>query len=67
LFIQWDWERADDADPHGLSREEITAALQQAGLSDVTVRPAFRVEVEGITMQPLEGFGWRPSGGAPSW
>lgn len=57
-FVQWDWEREDD-EGHGLGRAEIEQALAAAGLSDVEVRRAFRVDVDGATMAPLVGFGRR--------
>lgn len=57
-FVQWDWERVDD-DPHGLSRSEISTALVEAGLEDVSVEIGFEVEAHGQTMRPLMGVGQR--------
>lgn len=56
LFIQWDWERTGD-DPGGISRQEISNALSQAGLSEVSVRTGFSISVDGQKMSPLVGFG----------
>lgn len=58
VFVQWDWE-GDGADDHGLTRHEIRAALEGAGLVDVCVDTAFSVEVDGYTMSPLIGVGQR--------
>ncbi|MFW2383439.1 MAG: class I SAM-dependent DNA methyltransferase [Acidimicrobiales bacterium] len=57
LFVQWDWERSDDADSFGLSRSEIRGALDRAELTDVVVETAFSVPVEGEAMEPLIGRG----------
>jgi len=58
LFVQWDWERDDnDADPHGLSRAEIAAALTAAGLTDIDARVAFEVRFGDQVMRPLIGAG----------
>lgn len=67
LFVQWDWERTDD-DPFGLTREEILAAMTQAGLVDGIVSEAFTIEADGQPMTPLIGHGRRPAGSeiAPS-
>jgi RimJ/RimL family protein N-acetyltransferase len=59
LFVQWDWERADE-DSHGLTRDEILEALTRAGLVDIAVSAAFTVEVAGQRMTPLVGHGRRP-------
>lgn len=59
LFVQWDWERAGD-DEHGLSRPEILAALDRAGLDRVVVDTAFTASVGDATMAPLIGHGRRP-------
>jgi len=56
LFVQWDWERADQ-DPNGLTRKEILTAINAAGLLDITVSAAFTVEVNGQPMTPLIGHG----------
>lgn len=66
VFVQWDWEREgasdEDEDAHGLTRSEIRAALDAAGLVDVRVGTAFEVDVEGHSMRPLIGVGQRASG-----
>jgi predicted TPR repeat methyltransferase len=59
LFVQWDWERTSD-DPHGLSRDEITDALERAGLVEISVNTGFSVSVDDQTMSPLAGHGRRP-------
>ena len=58
LFIQWDWEAAAE-DEHGLTRTAISAALDDAGLTDTEVRVAFSIPVEDQTMEPLLGSGVR--------
>ena len=61
MFVQWDWELdPDDAEPYGLSREEIHTALTDAGLGAVHVDTAFRVPIGDETMAPLMGSGVRP-------
>lgn len=65
FFVQWDWERDDDGDAedpedaHGLSRAEITDALQSAGLEHVSVDVGFEAVVEDQVMRPLMGHGRR--------
>lgn len=60
LFVQWDWEiDAAADDPHGLSRDEIRQALDDAGLRDVAVDIGFSVPFEDQTMAPLMGSGRR--------
>ncbi|MGI9610214.1 MAG: class I SAM-dependent DNA methyltransferase [Acidimicrobiia bacterium] len=61
LFVQWDWERSDEADSFGLTRSEIQTALEGAGLTDVVVETAFTVSIEGEAMAPLIGHGRRTS------
>ncbi|MEM8904560.1 MAG: class I SAM-dependent methyltransferase [Actinomycetota bacterium] len=59
-FVQWDWERAVDADDdHGLTAEEISTALVAAGLVDVEVGTGFEVAIEDQVMRPLRGTGRR--------
>ncbi len=61
LFVQWDWElEPGDDDPHGLGRDQVRAALTEAGLADVSVDTGFRVEVGSETMSPLMGVGRQP-------
>ena len=60
VFVQWDWERVGDYDDHGLTRREITSALERAGLEDVAVRTAFEIEVDDLTMSPLVASARRP-------
>ena len=61
LFVQWDWELdPGDAEPYGLSREEIRDALTDAGLGSVRVDTAFRAPIGDETMAPLMGSGVRP-------
>lgn len=57
LFVQWDWEREDPAEPHGLSRDEVRNAMLSAGLGAVHVDTAFEAAFEGETMRPLMGAG----------
>ncbi len=57
LFVQWDWERSGE-DSHGLSKDEITEALRQAGLIDVSVKTAFSILIDDKPMSPLLGHGW---------
>ncbi len=60
LFVQWDWEREEtSADEHGLTRNEIRAALTGAGLTGIHVDSAFEIDVEGQTMRPIIGVGRR--------
>ncbi len=62
LFVQWDWERHDeDNGTHGLSRGEVRAAIEAAGLADVHVGTAFEIEVDGQFMAPLIGVGQKPA------
>ncbi len=58
IFVQWDWERTD-ADDHGFSGDEVSAALTAAGLSNVEVSTAFVVDIDGESMAPLIGHGSR--------
>lgn len=59
-FVQWDWELDPDSDePFGLTRSQIEAALDAAGLTNRIVDVAFDVEFEGEHMRPLLGFGVR--------
>jgi 2-polyprenyl-3-methyl-5-hydroxy-6-metoxy-1,4-benzoquinol methylase len=59
-FVQWDWELDPDGDePFGLTRSQIEAALDAAGLANRMVDVAFDVEFEGEHMRPLLGFGVR--------
>ncbi len=60
LFVQWDWERTAD-DEHGLTRDQIVAALRAAGLTDIEVSIGFDIEIDGQRMAPLMGHGRRPS------
>ena len=61
VFVQWDWERHEtDGGSHGLSVGQIEQALTAAGLVDVSVQPAFRIEVGGESVRPLIGLGRRP-------
>lgn len=60
LFVQWDWEAADDDADHGLTRRAMTDALTAAGLDGGTVELDFVVEAEGERMQPLRAWGIRP-------
>lgn len=61
-FIQWDWERdPDDADGHGLTREEIGDALTAAGLTQTAVESAFAIDIEGVSARPLRGIGTAPA------
>jgi len=59
LFVQWDWERSAH-DSGGLSRDEITDALNRAGLVNVSAKTGFVVSVGNNTMSPLMGVGQRP-------
>lgn len=62
VFAQFDWERDDASeDPFGLTRGEIEAALDQAGLARTTVDTAFEQPVGEMTMKPLLGLGRRPA------
>lgn len=62
LFVQWDWELdPTEAEPMGLSRAQIRAALDAAGLQQVVVDTGFEVTVEGRTMRPLMGSGQTPT------
>ena len=57
VFVQWDWELADEAGGTGLTRSEVRDALVGAGLSSVAVETAFEITIEGHTMRPLVGYG----------
>jgi len=62
LFVQWDWERDDEAEePMGLRPDEIEAALRGAGLVEVSVDHGFDVPFEQMRMRPLRGVGQRPT------
>lgn len=64
LFVQWDWELDPDSEePFGLSRDEVRAALEGAGLTDVSVDTAFRIAVGEDSMSPLMGVGISPIAG----
>lgn len=60
LFVQWDWE-LDPASENGmgLSRQEITACLEAAGLEVLVVETAFSIEIKRHMMRPLMGAGRR--------
>ena len=61
LVVQWDWERDDtEAEPYGLSRDEIEETLRGAGFDSIDVDTAFAVELGEHTMRPLIGVGRRP-------
>ncbi len=66
-FVQWDWELdpddrgSDDGDAHGLSRVQMSEALEAAGLVDIHVDTAFRVAIDGAEMTPLIGIGSKPA------
>lgn len=60
LFVQWDWERVPGEDG-GLSRDDIAAALTDAGLVDVDISIGFAIDVDGAHMAPLLGHGRRPA------
>lgn len=61
VFVQWDWERdVKGPDSHGLSRAEIGAALEAAGLEEISVETGFAITPRGDAMSPLMGFGRRP-------
>jgi len=62
IFVQWDWERNGDH-PDGLSYDEITEALDLAGLDEVSVSVGFSASAGGQTMSPLMGHGRRPRAG----
>lgn len=59
-LVHWDWERTGDHD-HGLTRDEITRALDAGGFAHVHVDRAFRFRIEGDAVWPLVGAGWRAS------
>jgi 2-polyprenyl-3-methyl-5-hydroxy-6-metoxy-1,4-benzoquinol methylase len=59
LFVQWDWERDDDAESDGLTRGEIRDALASAGLESIAVATGFDIRVDGQPMRPLMGHGQR--------
>lgn len=62
LFVQWDWERNDPDDAHGLARDDIRSALAAAGLTEIRVEVGFEIAVPGREgkMRPLLGQGQRP-------
>jgi predicted TPR repeat methyltransferase len=61
LFVQWDWEvDPDSAEPFGLARPTIIAALRSAGLEEVSVEVAFTIGDGGEAMSPLMGSGLQP-------
>ncbi|MCB9412938.1 MAG: class I SAM-dependent methyltransferase [Actinobacteria bacterium] len=62
LFVQWDWERDDPDDAHGLTRDEIRSALTAAGLANIRVQVGFENTIPGYeeTMRPLLGEGRLP-------
>ena len=58
VFVQWDWElNPEDKEPYGLTREQITAAQNGAGLEAHQVDTAFKVRFGQETMWPLMGVG----------
>lgn len=59
VFVQWDWERGD-GESHGLTRVEITDALQAAGLEEISVDIGFEITFEEQMMRPLIGHGCKP-------
>lgn len=60
VFVQWDWERpSGEPGDSGLTRDEVLAALTNAGLSDITVATGFEVAVGEEWMRPLVGHGRR--------
>lgn len=61
-FVQWDWALDPTAEtPMGFTPETIRAALQGAGLVDLSVGVGFQVPIEGHTMAPLMGLGRQPT------
>lgn len=63
LFVQWDWELDPEADePFGLTREAIRAALENAGLTVVSVDTGFEAAVQDMVMRPVMGVGRNPVG-----
>ena len=61
LFVQWDWELDPNAaEPFGLRRQDVEAALSGAGLEAVRVETAFEVPLGDMTMRPLMGVGQAP-------
>ncbi len=56
LFVQWDWElNPEDEEPFGLTAAGIQAALEAAGLGEITVDIGFSEPFEGAVMEPLRG------------
>ena len=63
-FVQWDWEREEgDADGSRPDQSQIDRALRGAGLTVVTIAPAFEVRVGEATVQPAGGC----RGGGLTW
>lgn len=63
MFMQFDWELdPNDEEPYGLTRAQIQAALDGAGLRDTVVDVGFEMPFGEVTMRPLVGLGVRPVG-----
>ncbi|TDT16649.1 methyltransferase family protein [Ilumatobacter fluminis] len=61
LLVHWDWEAdPDDPDGGGLSVEAARAALEGAGLVEISVGTGFEVPFEGEVMRPLMAAARRP-------
>lgn len=59
-LVQWDWAlNPEDAEPYGLTPDQIRDALSAAGLQDVHVDVGFDVAFEDQRMRPLLGYGRR--------
>ena len=62
-FVQWDWAFDPTAtEPFGLTTDEITQALKDAGLEVVSVGVGFDVPIEDQHMRPLMGIGRKTRG-----
>lgn len=57
-FVQWDWERSDQSDV-GLSKSQISIALNKAQLSQIRIKPAFAIEANDQNLAVLIGVGTR--------
>ena len=57
VFVQWDWERGDDAPGSGLSRGEIASAFSNADLSAIRIEPSFQFAVASESLRVIMGIG----------
>ena len=56
-LVQWDWLKEENGEDTGFTREDITAAFRDAGLSDIRVTIPFSMETGEDRMDVVMGTG----------